>query len=69
MDFIYKIINTIVTIVNSVRSLLNYWKTRKQQAIKKEELVIEAGKSDKKIEQAVQNKDLSKLNDLAGWKE
>ncbi len=69
MDFIYKIINTIVSIINSIRSLINYWKTGKRLAVKKEEMKAESIKTDVRIEQAVAKKDLSELNDLAGWKD
>ena len=63
------IIATIISIWNSVKSLFGFFREQKIEKIREEDLKKEDQKESKVIEDAVVNKDLDRLNDLAGWKE
>lgn len=61
-------ITTIITIWTSIKSLVNVFHQRKIESIKIEELKKEEKKEAATIEKAVEQKDIDKLNELAGWK-
>lgn len=63
------IITTIISIWNNIQSLLGFFHEKKVEKIQEEELKKEEQKESKTIEDAIVNKDLDKLNDLAGWKD
>lgn len=69
MQTIQVIINTILAIWTSVKSLMFFFKEKKVEKIQIEELKKEEENVTKKVESAVSQKNLDKLNELAGWKD
>lgn len=69
MQTIQIIIATIISIWNNIKSLTDFLHQKKIEKIQETELKKEEQKESKTIEDAVINKDIDKLNDLAGWKD
>jgi hypothetical protein len=68
MDTFKTLINTILNIWNSISSLLGFFHQKKVEKVVTADLQKEEIKVEKTVETAVKNKDIDKLNELAGWK-
>ena len=68
MDILKLITNTIYTIWNAISSVFSFFHNKKIEQVTKVELAKEEVKTEKVIDTATKDKNIDKLNDLAGWK-
>lgn len=68
MDTFKTIINTILNIWNSISELLGFFHQKNIDKVTTVDLQKEEIKTEKIVDVAVADKNLDKLNDLAGWK-
>lgn len=64
MKTINAIIITIISIWNNIATLLGFFRNKKLEAIKKEDLIIKQKEFDNQVDEAVKNGDIDKLNEL-----
>lgn len=69
MQTVQAIITTIISIIQSVRSLFSFFHQKKIEKKNRVDQKKDLKKEEENLDHLIKNKNIDKLNTLAGWKE